>query len=220
MHDAAIFQGLISPRPLDLVQAQHRNARARFLFLLYSLLTSLATGAFAWYLLWQFTQTDQWEGLWSYSSWEAVFLLGFPVLLLLVLPAIAVVRQNHARETGARALPLREAARQGNDATAPLDSLQPAAAESAGWAITIPWHGRVSRADTSARSARLSVGRVLGILAGYAPVVQGLDVLPSDFGRVTAVINLALLTFSLLVMGMLVWGLLTRGTMRVSATQD
>ncbi len=193
MKNTAIFQGLIRSRPPDLAQVQQQNMSARFLFLLYSLLASLATGAFAWFVLWKITQTDQWEGFWSASSWGVIFLLSMPVLVLLVLPAILLVQHHHALETATRALPLREAARRGDNTTAPLDSQRPTATESVDWATGTPWQGRVSRADASVQTDRLRLGGVLAALAGYSQVAQGLDLLMSDFGSVEAVIIWALL---------------------------
>ncbi len=189
MNNTAIFQGLISSRPPDLAQAQRQNTRARFLFLLYSLPVSLAMGAFAWFLLWKLTETDQWEGFWSTSSWGAIFLLSVPPLVLLLLPAIFLVRQGHDAETATRALPLREAARRGDDTPAPLDTQQSTAAESVAWAASAPWQARLRRADTSAQNHRLMLGGVLSALAGYSETAHALADLLRDFGSMEVVIT-------------------------------
>src|SRR5262245_42847013 len=139
MNNIAIFQGLISSRPPDLPQVQRQYTRLRYLFLVYSLFVSLAIGAFAWFLLWKITEADQWEGFWSVSSLATIALLSVPTIVFLVLPAILLVRQGEDGETATRALPLREAARRGDETTAPLDAEEPLTVESADRVSSPPW---------------------------------------------------------------------------------
>ncbi|HEY7348185.1 MAG TPA: hypothetical protein VH599_07665 [Ktedonobacterales bacterium] len=130
MNNTALFKGLTIPGLPDLEQVNRLNTGMRRCLFVYSLLASLVSGMVGCFTLWTWKETGQWQGYWNVESLLILLMLGFIPATLILSGLAPFHKRATLREEITRALALRQAARAGEEAIAPLVAPQPTLLES------------------------------------------------------------------------------------------
>jgi hypothetical protein len=209
MDNATLLNGLIRIRPPDESQIQRQRKRLTLFLILWSIISVLipiAIGAFA---LWHTWQTNQWG-----DFWNGVFLfqIGVPTVALLqptIHISIYLYHGRRSKEWSAQAQHLRQAAREGDTALAPLADKQYEPLSSSPLSAGLQHWGPLKQPPEEKIEWMLAIGIFLSLLGGVMSVVLipgGSHPLDTST-RVAGVVGLLLLAVGVGALAWWYWGM-------------